>query len=340
MRKRTLIAALLGVIAVGAFAAWRLIPPAVTIAMATRGPAIEAVYATGSVEPVQSARVGPSVRARVMRVLVEEGVRVTEGQPLAQLENREAEARAVEAEARATFAREDLARTRTLVSRDIASRSTLDRAESEARAARALADAALRRLDDYVVRAPADGMVLRRDVEPGQIADTPDALFWIGEPRPLRITAEVDEEDIARVAPGQRALLRADAFPGQALPATVTQITPRGDTTRKSYRVRLALPDDTPLRIGMSVEANIILREDANAILIPPGALRDGHVFLVEKEAVIRRPVQSGVQGPRAVEIRAGLAAGESVVVNPPADLLTGQAVRLRPSGAVAAPAR
>ncbi len=339
MRKRLILAALI-LAGIGAVIAWRLIPPAVTIAMATRGPAIEAVYATGSVEPVQSARVGPSIRARVMRVLVEEGARVSEGQALAQLENREAEARAAEAEARATFAREDLARTRTLVARDIASRSTLDRAESEARAARALADAAQRRLDDYVVRAPADGMVLRRDVEPGQIADTPDALFFIGEPRPLRITAEVDEEDIARVTPGQRVLLRADAFPGRALPAIVTTITPRGDTTRKSYRVRLALPDDTPLRIGMSVEANIILREEANAILIPPGALRDGHVFVVEKEEVVRRPVQAGVQGPRAVEIRTGLAMGEMVVVNPPADLTSGQAVRLRPAGAVAAPAR
>src|SRR5690606_32949289 len=131
----------------------------------------------------------------------------------------------------------------------------------------------------------------------------------------------VDGEDIARVRVGQRVLLRADAFPDQALPATVAQITPKGDTTRKSYRVRMALPDDTPLHIGMSVEANIILREEAEATLIPPSALRDGHVFVIQKEEVRRRAVTVGVQGPGAVEIREGLNPGESVVLDPPASL-------------------
>ncbi|MBR0645495.1 efflux RND transporter periplasmic adaptor subunit [Plastoroseomonas hellenica] len=339
MRRRLLILSLL-VSAVGAAAFWWTLPPTVAIAVATRGPALEAIYATGNVEPVQWARVGPAIRGRVMRVLVEEGDRVTTGQPLAQLDDREAAARVAEAEARAAFAQEDLQRIRTLVARDIAARAQLDRAESEARAARALLDASLRRLDDLVVRAHADGTVLRRDVEPGQIADVPDALFWVGEPRPLRINAEVDEEDIARVSVGQRVLLRADAFPGRVLPATVTQITPKGDTTRKSYRVRMALPDDTPLHIGMSVEANIVLREETAATLIPPAALRDGHVFVIEKELVRRRPVTIGVQGARAVEIRDGLSPGDSVVLDPPARLADGQHVRLRAGGAVAGPAQ
>jgi RND family efflux transporter MFP subunit len=163
------------------------------------------------------------------------------------------------------------------------------------------------------------------------VVDTPAALFWVGETRPLRVTAEVDEEDIARVAVGQRALLRADAFPGQVLAAEVTQITPKGDTTRKSYRVRLSLPDDTPLRVGMTIEANIVLREDANAVLVPPRAVREGRVFAVEKERLRLRSVEVGVQGPRATEIRRGLAAGEAVVIDPPAGLRDGQIVRLLP---------
>jgi RND family efflux transporter MFP subunit len=316
----------------GAAALWRSLPPTVAIAMATTGPAIEAVYATGSVEPVHWAKVGPAIRARLVEVLVEEGERVTAGQPMARLDAHEARARVDETAARAEFAAEHLQRTATLVARSIVARAELDRAESEARAARAAAEAARRRLDDYVVRAPADGVVLRRDGEVGEIVDTPAALFWVGEPRPLRVSAEVDEEDIARVAVGQRALLRADAFPGRALPATVAQITPKGDTTRKSYRVRLALPDDTPLRVGMTIEANIILREDPEAVLVPPCAVRDGReVFVVEKEVAHRRAVEVAVQGPRATEIRRGLAAGEAVVLDPPAALQDGQAVRLRP---------
>jgi RND family efflux transporter MFP subunit len=314
----------------GAVVAWRALPPAVTVATAVAGPAVEAVYATGSVEPVTLARVGPAVRGRLVAVLAEEGERVVQGQPLARLDDREARARAEEAEARAGFAEEEAARLRTLVARDIAARTTADRAESEARAARAAAVAAQRRLDDYVVRAPANGVVLRRDAEVGEVVDVSATLFWIGEPRPLRATVEVDEEDIARVVPGQRVLLRADAFPGRTLTAEVQHITPRGDATRKSFRVRLALPDDTPLLIGMTVEANIILRETPDAVLVPASAVRDGAVFVVVRETARRREVMVGVQGPERVEIRRGLAAGEAVILDPPAGLADGDTVRLR----------
>ena len=331
MRARIIIPLSLLLLGLAGAWVWRGLPPAVAVATATTGPAVQAVYATGNVEPVHWAKVGPALRARITAVLVEEGARVQASQPMAQLDDREARHRAEEAEARALFAQEDLARVRALVARDVASRATLDRAEAEARAVRAAADAAQRRLDDYVVRAPSAGLVLRRDAEVGEVVDTPAALFWIGEPKPLRITAEVDEEDIAQIREGQRALLRADAFAGQVLTATVAQITPKGDATRKAYRVRLALPDDTPLMIGMTVEANIVLREAANAVLIPPAALRGDYVFIAQGEVARRRQVTVGVQGPRAVEIRQGLAAGDVVVLDPPQGLKDGQAIRLRP---------
>ena len=331
MRARIIIPLLLFLLALAGAWVWRSLPPSVAVATATTGPAVQAVYATGNVEPVHWAKVGPAVRARITAVLVEEGARVAEGQPMARLDDREAQHRAEEDEARANFAQEDLARVRTLVARDVASRAALDRAEAEARAVRAVAEAAKRRLDEYIVRAPSAGLVLRRDAEVGEVVDTPAALFWIGEPKPLRITAEVDEEDIAQIREGQRALLRADAFAGQVLNARVTQITPKGDATRKAYRVRLALPQDTPLMIGMTVEANIVLRETATAVLIPPAAFRGDHVFVVQGEVARRRQVTVGVQGPRAVEIRQGIAAGDVVVLDPPQGLKDGQALRLRP---------
>jgi RND family efflux transporter MFP subunit len=331
MRARIIITIVLLLLGLTGAWVWRGLPPAVAVATVSTGPAVQAVYATGNVEPVHWAKVGPALRARITAVLVEEGARVEAGQPMAQLDDREARHRVEEAEARANFAQEELARVRALVARDVASRATLDRAEAEARAVRAVAEAAQRRLDDYIVRAPTAGLVLRRDAEVGEVVDTPAALFWIGEPKPLRITAEVDEEDIAQIREGQRALLRADAFAGQVLNATVTQITPKGDATRKAYRVRLSLPEDTPLMIGMTVEANIVLRETANAVLIPPAALRGDHVFIVQGEVARRRQVTVGVQGPRAVEIRQGIAAGDVVVLDPPQGLKDGQALRLRP---------
>jgi multidrug efflux pump subunit AcrA (membrane-fusion protein) len=129
--------------------------------------------------------------------------------------------------------------------------------------------------------------------------------------------------------------------------AEVAQITPKGDTVRKAYRVRLNLPNDTPLMIGMTVEANIILREARDAVLVPPAAVvlpdrprgapatapgttRAAIIWVVEKETAQRRDVEIGVQGPRATEVLRGLAAGEAVILTPPDNLRPGQAVRLR----------
>ncbi len=98
------------------------------------------------------------------------------------------------------------------------------------------------RIDALVLRAPLDGMVLRRDGEVGEIAGPTDVLFWVGPPTPMQVVAEVNEEEINRIAVGQKAFLRSEAFPGQALRASVSQITPKGDPTRKTFRVYLLLP--------------------------------------------------------------------------------------------------
>ncbi|TIU96484.1 MAG: HlyD family efflux transporter periplasmic adaptor subunit, partial [Mesorhizobium sp.] len=92
----------------------------------------------------------------------------------------------------------------------------------------------------------------------------------------------VNEEDIPRVEIGQRALLKSDAFLRQNLEAVVDSITPKGDPVTKTYRVRFRLPDDTPLRIGMSTDVNIVIRVSKNALLIPSVAVDGNKVFMVE----------------------------------------------------------
>lgn len=329
----TLVLVLLG--AAGGAAWWLARPPLVRTAEVVTGPAVEAVYATGTVEPVIWARIGPVARGRLITLAAEEGQRVRPGDVLARLDDTVAQAQVQEAEARAIFLREDAARLRTLAAREIVARAALERAESEARAAEAIVEAARRRLDDNVLRAPMGGVVLRRDGEIGEVVDTMDTIFVVGEQRPLRITAEVDEQDITRIEPGQRALVKADAFPGRALEGTLAEITPKGDPRLKVYRVRIALPEDTPLLIGMTVEANIIVREEPRALLVPAASVRDGAVFVLDGAMVRRVPVALGVQGPLRVEVRAGLEPGMRVVTDPPAALADGARVRL-PSGAAA----
>jgi multidrug efflux pump subunit AcrA (membrane-fusion protein) len=84
----------------------------------------------------------------------------------------------------------------------------------------------------------------------------------------------VDEEDIAQVRPGQEVLIRADALAGQTFRGQVLAVTPKGDPVARSYRVRISLPADTPLMIGMTTETNIVLRRSDNALLVSVGAVQ------------------------------------------------------------------
>jgi RND family efflux transporter MFP subunit len=329
--RHILILLALAAAAAGGWHFWRTRPPVVEVAEAVRGPAVEAVYATGTVEPVRWAAVAPAVKARLEAVLADDGDRVAAGQILAHLDDTVAAAQVAEVEARARFAAEEAQRLELLMDKGAAPRSDVDRARSEARALAAAAEAARRRLDDFDLEAPIDGIVLRRDGEPGEMVDTSEPVFWVGEPRPLRITADVDEEDIPRVRPGMKALLKADAYPERVFEGRLAAITPKGDPVQKTYRVRLELPLDTPLMIGMTIEANIVVREAEDAVLVPATAVRDGAVFVVDGERARQRAVEVGVVGPRLAEIRAELAPGERVIVDPPASLADGRRVRVRP---------
>lgn len=330
---RPLLLLALAAAAVGGWHAWRSRPPAVEVAEAVRGPAVEAVYATGTVEPLRWAAVAPAVKARLREILVDDGDRVVAGQILAHLDDTVAAAQVAEVEARARFAAEEARRLSRLIERGVTPKSDVDRAQSEARALAAAAEVARRRLDDFDIKAPIDGVVLRRDGEPGEMVDTNQPVFWIGEPKPLRVTADVDEEDVPRVRPGQKALLKADAFPGQVFEGRLAMITPKGDPVQKTYRVRIELPPDAPLMIGMTIEANIVVRETDDAVLVPTTAVRDGAVFVVADERARRRMVEVGVTGPHLTEIKAELAPGETVVVDPPPGLEDGRRIRIRTDG-------
>ncbi|MEW5729802.1 MAG: efflux RND transporter periplasmic adaptor subunit [Pseudomonadota bacterium] len=303
----------------------------VAVAAAERGAAVEAVYATGTVEPETWARIGPVTTGRIAEILAFEGDTVTAGQPLARLDDREAVARVAELEARAAYWREEVERARVLAARGIRSREAEDKAASEYNAALAAIKAARQRRLDLVVTSPIDGVVLRRDGEVGEVVDTNDALFWVGEPAPLRITADVDEEDIALVRPGQEVLIKADAFPDRVLTGAVDRITPKGDPINKTFRVRVRLPGDTPLMIGMTTEINVITDREENALLVPATAVIDGRLFVVDDGVAVARQVRTGIRGRDRVEIVDGLTAGEVVVASPPAGLKDGD--RVRPAG-------
>jgi len=145
----------------------------------------------------------------------------------------------------------------------------------------------------------------------------------------MQVVAEVNEEEINRIASGQKAFLRSEAFPGRALRATVSQITPKGDPTRKTFRVYLRLPQDTPLRIGMSVEVNIIFREKPAAIVVPAEAVAGDSVQTVDDGRVVRVPIKVGIRGNRNIEIIGDVSKGTPVLSPARRDLADGARIRI-----------
>jgi RND family efflux transporter MFP subunit len=310
---------------------WRLGRPVeVTTVAPVRGTAVEIVYATGAVEPVRWAKVASLIRDRIVDLCHCEGKTVAKGDVLVRLDDREPKAQLQELKAREEFAKREMARVTDLLGRGVATTQAFERLSADLRQIQALISLQLEKISEYTIASPMDGVVLRRDGEIGEIAEPGQVLFRVGVPKPLQVVAEVNEEDIPRVAVSQAVLLRTDAFAGRRLDGKVNEITPMGDAVARTYRIRIALPDDTPLHVGMSVEANIVTREKTNALLIPADAVIGSTVVVVESGRVHLRQIEIGIRATRSVEVLSGLGDNERIASPAPTSLADGSRVRVR----------
>jgi len=286
------------------------------------------VYATGTVEPTVMVPIAARIAARLIELAADEGSTVAKGQILARLEDDDLR-RAVEtAQAEERYAKAALDRQAVLLGREVTARSTYDRAKADWEKARATSAKTTAEASFLQLVAPADGLVIRRDGEIGQLIAANQTVFWLSCCAPLRISAEVDEEDIAQVRPGQTVLIRSDAFPDKTFHGLVQAVTPKGDAVARSYRVRISLPPDAPLMIGMTAETNIVLRQIEQALLVPAAAMQQDTIWRVEDGRVEPRKVTIGAKGATEVEILQGVGDDGWIVAAPPPGLQAGQRIR------------
>lgn len=304
-------------------------PVVVLTVTPTRGDAAEIVYANGAVEPRHWANVTSLVRERIVAHCDCEGAAVEKGDVLARLNTREAEAVLSELEARQELAQSEVQRLETLVVSNAAGRQALDQARTEVARIEAQLAAQRARLENHVIRAPGEGIVLWQAGEVGEIAEPGQHLFRVGQPDPRVVIAEVNEEDIPLVTQGQKALLRSDAYLEREFEAVVDNITPLGDALAKSYRVRFALPDNSPLMLGMSVDVNIIIRVSKNALLLPSLAVEQDRVFVVTDGIARSRVIETGIRGVERIEVLDGLSESARVITPYPTDIEDGAPVRI-----------
>ncbi|KTC68864.1 membrane fusion protein [Legionella birminghamensis] len=281
------------------------------------GPAVQAAYGTGTVEASVMMPIASRVTARLIELNVDEGAQVKKGQVLAQLDNEELQHNLKELQSREEFARKKYERSASLLKKGNVSINEYESDRSGWLAAQAAVSAAESKLTYLQLISPADGTIIRRDGEIGELIPANQTIFWLMCCAPLRVSTEIDEEDIANVKPGQQVLIRADAFPGQVFHGVVQQITPKGDPIARSYRVRVRFTQENPLKIGMTAETNIIFYENKHALLVPSSAVMNDKVWLVKNGRLKLLSVKTGAKGEEQVEIMSGLSVDDLIAVSP-----------------------
>ena len=267
------------------------------------------VTATGSLQPVTQVDVGTEVSGTVEAVLVNFNDRVDAGQVLARLDTTQlaarerqsraalalATARVQEARATAVETANRLQRSQRMLARQLT--ATEDHESVQASSARAAAGVTVaiaqvqqaqaqldydqRLLEKATVHAPISGIVLQRQVEPGQTVaaslQTP-VLFTLAENlRQMLLNVQVDEADVGKVAAGQQAEFSVDAYPNRRFPATISLVRylPKTVDGVVTYEAQLVVDNsELLLRPGMTATADIAVQRSEGVLLVPNAALR------------------------------------------------------------------
>ncbi|HYI11186.1 MAG TPA: efflux RND transporter periplasmic adaptor subunit, partial [Thermoanaerobaculia bacterium] len=309
------------------------VAPAKAIAAGAGGGAV--LNASGYVTPRRRATVSSKVTGKVEQIYIEEGMQVKAGQELARLDASYASRGLALAQAEATAAGSALEETRVrireaqldydraerLARSEISSRADLDRAKAQVDAIRARltaqsdqlstarrqVDLQRQTLEDTIIRAPFDGIVISKDAQPGEMISpvsagggfTRTGICTIVDMASLEIEVDVNEAYINRVSPNQRVEAVLDAYPEWKIPGHVITAVPTADRQKATVKVRIAFDQkDSRVLPDMGVKVSFITDAPANVaqatiIEVPKAAIRrDGDqdvVYVVRDERAERR---------------------------------------------------
>jgi len=226
----------------------------------------QVLLATGEFLPLVRSELVGRVTGRVAKVLVDEGARVTEGQPMLTLETdylrldvARAEAEVARAAAVLAEAESDFARKKELVGRESVAQAAFDRSRAAfegARASRLAAQAGLdlarQRLADAVLTAPIDGVVLERRIDVGERLSEGTVTFVVVQTAPLKLRFRVPERYLGTASRGAKVRVTVDPYPGETFDGTVAVVVPALDPASRTFAVEALFPNrDGRLRPGL-----------------------------------------------------------------------------------------
>lgn len=321
----------------------------------------EGISANGYVVARTKASVSSKILGRLAWTNVTEGSRVRVGEVIAKLESADyaaavtaAQATLAQLEAQSVQAQRELKRAQALRTQNLLSDADIENAQTklevtaaQANAARAQAGLAQANFENTRVRAPFSGTVLRRDAEVGEIVApssaggglTRTAIVTMADLSTLEVEVDVNEAYIAQVRNDQPARITLDAYPDTSFSGRVRQVVPTADRQKATVLVKVSILDHDP-RILPEMGAKVVFEAhgaEAQAaprrVFVPQAAITEtggkASVWVVEAGKVRQQSVGVGPQRGDRIEVRQGLAGGESLVLSAPAGLKNGSKVKL-----------
>jgi membrane fusion protein (multidrug efflux system) len=295
-------------------------PTPVEVVVARADTVVDAILATGEIEAMQSVQLRPDIEGRIAEILVREGAEVKRGTPLFKVDDAELKAEVDRAEAERDLARQSLARTRDLLAQKASSQSELERAEATARSTAAQLALLKVRLDRTVVRAPFSGIVGERTVSLGDYVTTSSPLVSLQTVSPQRAAFQVPERYADRLKSGQTVTFRVAALPGKVFSGRVDFVDPVVQLPARTITVKAQVPNPRrELQSGMFIEVRLATAVRPDAVVVAEDAVLplqgNNFVWVAANGKATRRHVELGVRTAGFVEARAGVEAGEQVVV-------------------------
>ena len=306
--------------------------------------------ASGYVVARRRATVSSKVTGKVMKVFIEEGMYVEEGQLLAQLDDSTMKADLNYSQSQLDEAIRVFNRTKELAKEELASQASLDAARASVEGLEALNAVRKQVVNDMQILAPFSGVVVYKAAQPGEMISpvsagggfTNTGICTIVDMDSLEVEVDVNEAFINRVKPGQPVITNLNAYPKWDIPSEVIAIIPTADRNKATVKVRIALLEkdervlpDMGSRVSFLRKVENVTKETPKeGVMIPLGAFstKDGEsiVQVIEGTSVEVRQVEVAEETANYARVIKGLNSGMKVVARFDNELEDGQKIIIK----------
>ncbi len=209
----------------------------------------------------------------------------------------------------------------------------IESARADVASAHASLDLALEYVKSSFIRSTTDGLIINRDVEPGERIAPGTTVFRMVKPKPLWVRASIEEKDIGLLAPGLPCQLQVASY-DRTFPGSIDILGGELDRLTRTMEVKITTSNDEELlKPGMFARITIHAGLKENILLLPRSAIRFHHgrayVFVIRNGLLEERRIELGKTHEEQLEILTGLQAGEQVVTSDYGDLNEGTAVQI-----------